>query len=148
VPAPDKQLQRTVTHKQGGSALMSLKEKFENNPAIWGASLFGAGFLLAVGLLTQFDFNSGGAGSARSTSQSLLAVSKQIEELTAKHNERLAELQAKLLENEKEATYGGNIESYQKNYVAAADRIRKSISEENESYAKQLEQLARIAKGS
>jgi len=127
---------------------VSLKDKFENHPAIWGASLFGGGFLLAVGLLTQLNFGAtNGADSGRSTSQSLLSISKQIEQLTTKHNERLAELQSTLLENEKQTDPATHIDSYIQKYAEAADRIRKSIAEENESYAGQLKSLAQIAKG-
>lgn len=124
---------------------MSLKEKFENHPAIWGASLFGAGFILALALTSQFGaFSQAHTVEYTHSTEASLAISAQVQELTAKHNERLAELQKKLLENEYQSTYGGNIESGKQEHMRAADRIRASIKEENESYVRQLEQLALI----
>ncbi|MGX5833764.1 hypothetical protein ACWIJ6_06360 [Aeromonas piscicola] len=119
----------------------SLKEKYENNPIIFCLGLITLGFISGAGF-SEWTYNFRNSSEVSQTNLSPIAV--QIELLTAAHNKRLTEFQNELRENEQGAVYNGNTDSRQQTYVNAAERIRASIKEENESYAKHLEQLMKI----
>lgn len=79
------------------------------------------------------------------TNKATLSNSKQIKVLTNEHNKRLAELQVRLLKDEEESINDAHIPSTQQRFINAAERIRDSIKQENESYQRHLEQLMKIA---
>lgn len=128
--------------KNGG--LSNWRAKVENNPLFFAAGLVAFGFGLGFGVnewTTQFRTDQ----PTENQSFDRGRIEAQIEVLTAEHNRRLTELHAELSENEKESVNLGHIESNQKRYVEAAQRIRESISEENSSFETHLNQLMRIA---
>lgn len=118
----------------------SLKERFENHPLVFGFTL------VIVSFLAGFGFNEWTMGfrGGESAASDLSGVAAQIESLTKEHNKRLEALHVELRENEKQAVYGGNSDSTQKKYAEAAQRLRGSIEEENNSYQMDLEQLIKI----
>jgi hypothetical protein len=57
----------------------------------------------------------------------------------------LSELQKKLLDNENQSTNENNHDSEQRKFIEAAERVRRSIEEENRSYQNSLELLIKSA---
>ena len=127
---------------RGSAEMPTWKEKFENTPVIFGITLVIFGFGMGYGVS---EWTQSFRENAPSVAASIAKIENQIEELTKKHNVRLDALHKSLEENEKEAVYGGHLDSRQEKHIRAAERIRKSIAEENESYRMHLEQLMKIA---
>lgn len=123
----------------------SMREKFENHPLIFSISL------LIIGFVAGFSVNEWSMsfrdGTLAPVTRSASEVSKQIESLTNEHNKRLKDLHGELREQEKEAVYGGHIDSTQQKHKEAAQRLRQVIEDENNSYRGHLEQLMRFADG-
>lgn len=131
---------REKDEKNGG--LWNWRKKVEHHPLVFAATLIFIGFGIgySVGEWTAQI-------RADRLSDNLIdagRIEAQIEVLTSEHNRRLAELHAALREAEKEAVDLSHIESNQRKYVEAAQRIRESISEENSSFETYLNQLMRI----
>lgn len=119
----------------------TIKERFENHPVVFGLSL------IIIGFLAGFSFNEWVIQFKNDNPpvSELSALTAQIESLTQEHNRRLGALHTELRENEKQAVYNGNPDSIQKKHEEAAQRLRESIEEENQSYKLHLEQLMKIA---
>ncbi|MGD9384916.1 MAG: hypothetical protein PVF28_00090 [Thioalkalispiraceae bacterium] len=124
---------------------MNIKDKFENHLIIWALGLiifsFSAGFVTAE-KLAGFQISSVARDSSNSVSKEIAA---QIKALTSQHNIRLSELQKKLLDNENQSTNENNHDSEQRKFIEAAERVRRSIEEENRSYQNSLELLIKSA---
>lgn len=140
--------QTTVSDVDKMTNPSSWKEKFENHPVIFGFALILMGFLAGLGVSEwSFQFRSSPSSTQNSDSNkqlSINSIAKQIEILTSEHNSRLSSLHEELKKNEQQSVYGGHLDSSQQKYVKAAERIRASITEENTSYSKQLDQLLKI----
>jgi hypothetical protein len=121
---------------------MSLKQKIEDNLTLTVLGLLLTGFIAGVGvyktLLTVAPTTAFPGGSVVIDTS---ALQKQVDELLSAHTARVQELQKRLLEYESEATNLGHIDSNQKIYADSAKRISEQISEENNSFFRQLQAL-------
>jgi hypothetical protein len=117
----------------------SMREKFENHPLIFSISLLIIGFVAGFGV-SEWSMNFRD-GTLAPVARSASAVSKQIESLTNEHIKRLKDLHAELREQEREAVYGGHINSTQQKHKEAAEHLRQVIEDDNSSYRGHLEQL-------
>jgi hypothetical protein len=123
---------------------LTLKERIENHPVIW---LLG---VLAIGFISGFGAYKAILEVSRQSTKPIVIqgdealdrhIVNQIQVLTDSYNKRLDKLQDHLGYEEKEATSHLNVESDQRNHASAAERIRKSMREENESYVNNLKAL-------
>ena len=106
---------------------MSLKEKFESHPVVWGLTLlvigFVAGFSASEALNLKFV-------SANNPASQVQCVIEGVDNLSKTHHERVMALQQEIVRLEARASDERIIGSYQIEYKAAADRLRKDISTE------------------
>lgn len=107
---------------------MSLKSQFESHPVVWGLSL------LAIGFTAGFSARAYLLPSAASNASPTICNAIGAEALATGHNTRLQQLQSALSNLESQASDQGNIEAYQERYRASADRIRKDIEQETNSF--------------
>lgn len=117
----------------GNKTAMSAKERFEDHPVVFGLGLLVAGFVAGIATSDWLGRSviHGQDEIIQVNNEADEYIAQQVESLAAEHDSRLRDLQAKLLENEGQSTYGGNLDNLQKKYKDAADRIRISIKEEN-----------------
>ena len=132
---------------------MTLKERIENNLAIWFLGAIVTGFLAGVGAyqgilsIAQLEVVQKGAGSQFTGPVKKLVGAKsdqlqmRISELTSEHDKRMDDLQKSLLKTEEEATNNSHVDSVKQEYVESATRIRAAIDEENRSFKDHLTAL-------
>jgi hypothetical protein len=121
---------------------MSIKEKFESHPVVFGFTMILVGF--AAGFTTKgylpFEPNS----SEAKTYTAQKPITCQVENLSAlegNHGQRILNLQKALMEQERKATDELKISSYQEKYKESAERLRKDIGQEYENYQTAMRQL-------
>jgi hypothetical protein len=116
---------------------MSLKEKFESHPVIWGIGLiilgFGAGFS-ARPYFTNLV-------TTEASSKPITCTVKDIDKVEEAHHSRTMALQNQLMKLEDKASDRSLLSSSQLNYKEAADRVRSDIILENTVYQKTIASL-------
>lgn len=115
---------------------------FSYAASLVAAFLAGVAFLSALAGVGLFGFSQAGAKGDANCS-----LASQVEKLRVAHEVRLNDLHAKLIESEKEAVYGGHLSSNQEKYIAASKRFREMIADENFSFERQANALAKIEGG-
>lgn len=118
---------------------MSLKEKFESHPAVWGLSLIVIGFIAGFGASEALNLKL--VGSISSFGQ-VQCVVEGVENLSEAHHERVMALQQEIVRLEAKASDERIIGSYQREYKAAADRLREDVSTERTVLDSSLATLA------
>jgi hypothetical protein len=123
---------------------MNLKTRFESDPVVWGLSLLAAG--LTTGFVAGFGLRSY-LSPAISMSPPALCNVEGAAILAKNHDARLLELQKALSNFETQASYEGNIDSYQEKYRGSAERIRKDIAQETNAFKASVEALSNKCAG-
>lgn len=121
---------------------MSLKQKIEDNLTLSVLALLFAGFAAGLGAYkTILSIAPTSQIRGGSSPGDVTVLQKQVDQLLMAHTTRVQELQKRLLEYESEATNLGHLESNQKIYSDSAHRISEQISEENNSFLRQLQAM-------
>lgn len=125
---------------------MSIKEKFENHPVIFGLTLMAIAF--GIGIKAD-DFLNG--KNERVVEQKTKENAYQrvvykcditgLSELQKAHNTRLEVLQSQLLEFETKASDDKIITSYQDKYLESAKRVRDDMKTENNEFRELVKTL-------
>ena len=113
----------------------SIKQRFENNAVIFCAGLAIGAFTLGFGARGYFI-----------DPPQRIPVSCTVEGISSieqGYTQRLATLQSSLVEHETKASDRMIISSYQEQYRAAADRIRKDIAAEQANYQAAINALSK-----
>lgn len=115
---------------------MSLKEKFENHPAIFGLTLLAVGFASGI---TVFDFIRPTSEPSKPTKEIIFTkpvncVIEGVERVESSHGSRVKALLTKLTDFEAKASDQWIIDSYQEKYLQSANRIREDIKSENAAF--------------
>ncbi|EPF9726046.1 hypothetical protein H8F06_11555 [Vibrio fluvialis] len=122
---------------------MSLKEKFESHPVVWGLGL------LVVGSVSGYGFNETiTAKKASEKPKTEVSQPKEIackieglEKLSDAHNQRVSTLLKQLVNHESGASDSSLIPSYRQEHKDSAERIRKDIAQENALHKEVVEGL-------
>lgn len=118
---------------------MSLKEKFESHPVVWGLSLIIGGFVAGYSVCQSLKDNSFGTNNHAGQIQ---CGFEGIESLSKAHHERVMALQKEILRLEAKASDDNIFTSYQREYKNAADRLRNDVNDERISLDSSLKNLA------
>jgi hypothetical protein len=111
----------------------SLKQRFEEHAVIFCAGLVIAGFF--AGFAAR-------AYVLPAASAPISCTIKDLPSLEQGHTQRIAALQASLVELENRASDRDLLSYYQEKYQAAADRIRRDIAAENSVYQATIKALS------
>jgi hypothetical protein len=125
---------------------LSIKEKFENHPVIFGLTLMAIAF--GVGIKAD-DFLNGkneriGEQNTKENADERVVYKCDItglSELQKAHNTRLEVLQSQLLEFETKASDDKIITPYQDKYLESAKRVRDDIKTENNEFRELVKTL-------
>lgn len=114
---------------------MSIKEKFESHPVVFGLTLIVIGYVAG--------FSSRGYFPSESYPAQKLTICQveNINSLENNHGQRILNFQEKLMELERQITDRNIISFYQEKYMESAERIRNDIAKENENYQSAMRQL-------
>ena len=120
----------------------SAKERFENDPVIFGCGLLITGFLAGMATL-KFIFP-----PEPKIQEKIVTIPSQVEckvdglpLLSEAHDKRVSAMQVKLLELETLASDRSIISPYQDNYLASANRLRQDIDTEKSALNEAIKQL-------
>ena len=120
----------------------TVKERFESHPVVWGLGLLLVGFLAGIGTEKYMRPVTPTPDVPTTTLPKKVACTIEgFKELEESYRARMDTLQRQVASMEKNATYGGNIESTQKKYENSANRIRADIKEENKVFSVVIESL-------
>lgn len=119
---------------------MSIKDRFESHPVIWGLSLLCIGFVSGFGVRPYVIPDR----SIEPVPSSINCTVAGVETLEQTHNMRMNTLQTQLMKLEASASDHNLIPSYQREYKESADRVRKDINIETSSYKEALQQLKKV----
>lgn len=106
---------------------VSLKEKFESHPVVWGLTLLVIGF--ATGFGASETVNLKLVGTNNRTGQ-VQCVIEGLDNLSKAHHERVMALQQEIVRLEAKASDERVLYSYQREYKEAAERLRDDVSTE------------------
>lgn len=120
-------------------SFVSIKERFESHPVVWGLTLIVGGFI--SGYSVSQALNGKSVGVNDHAGQVQCAV-EGIESLSNAHNERVMALQKEILRLEAKASDDSLISVYQDKYAAAADRLRADVTAERITLDSSLKNLA------
>ena len=119
---------------------MSIKEKFESHPVVWGLGLLFVGSVAGFGFNETISAKVDGMPSADNAAAVNCEI-QGLEKLTETHHSRVSALQAELMKQEAGATDASLIVSYREDHKASAERLRKDIALENLNYKENLSTL-------
>src|SRR4051812_27226158 len=117
---------------------MGFKQRVENHPIFFVGGLMVAAFVAGWGGHSQI-----GLTGAR---PSVSCVVNGLPDFSSAHAERLATLQAGLVQLETRASDDLKIPSYQERYADSADRVRRDIAAEQQAFNQQLQVLHRACR--
>ncbi|MDC5813091.1 hypothetical protein OPW07_25575 [Vibrio europaeus] len=125
---------------------MSLKEKFENHPLIFGGTLLISGFVAGFSVRLYVPY---GLPETKTVVQEVVKYKQPVydcrlpslELLQKEHEQRLNKFHDKLLELETKASDDNLIRSYQQTYLAGAERIRTDIETEKSDFKSLIERI-------
>lgn len=118
--------------------IVSIKDNFESHPVVWGLTLVCVGFISGFGVSETLNFKL--IDTNRAGSQ-IECVVDGVESLSKAHHERVKALQQEILRLENHASDQSIINSYQREYKAAADRLREDVATEREALNSSLNNL-------
>ncbi|WP_156886027.1 hypothetical protein [Rheinheimera baltica] len=121
---------------------MSIKEKFESHPVVFGLSLLAVGFTAGFAARGYFlsEFKNPEA-PAHTVQKATICQVENLAALEGNHGQRVLKLQETLMVLEAKATDEMKISSYQQKYKESAERVRNDIAKENENYQSAIKQL-------
>lgn len=123
---------------------MSFREKIEDHVGLAVAGFLVVGFTAGVGTVAFLN-EQFGHGADSSCSITCAGIERQVDSMIVAHKVRMAELQARYLEAEQEASSFGHIDQSHQWWAESAQRLGDQIKSQNEAFSMQVQALRQLS---